>query len=64
MSNFLLIESGTNVCSVAIAIDERIVVLKESTDEKAHATQLTVFIDQLIKETGISIAQLDALVIS
>lgn len=64
MSCFLLIESGTNVCSVAIAIDERIVGLKESTDEKAHATKLTVFIDQLIKETGISIAQLDAVVIS
>jgi len=64
MSRFLLIESGTNVCSVAISFDEKIVGLKESADEKAHATQLTVFIDQLIKETGTSIAQLDAIVIS
>ncbi|NVO08665.1 MAG: tRNA (adenosine(37)-N6)-threonylcarbamoyltransferase complex dimerization subunit type 1 TsaB [Bacteroidales bacterium] len=64
MSKFLLIESGTNVCSVAITIDQRIIGLKESTDEKAHATLLTVFIDQLIKETGIGIAQLDAIVIS
>lgn len=64
MSKFLLIESGTNVCSVAIAIDGKVVGLKESADEKAHASQLTVFIDQLAKETGISISQLDAVVVS
>jgi tRNA threonylcarbamoyladenosine biosynthesis protein TsaB len=64
MSKILLIESGTNVCSVAIAIDEKIAGIKESSDEKAHASQLTVFIDQLIKQTGISIAQLDAIAIS
>jgi tRNA threonylcarbamoyladenosine biosynthesis protein TsaB len=64
MSNLLLIESGTNVCSVAISINEKIVGLKESSDERAHATQLTVFIDQLVKETGISISQLDAIAVS
>jgi tRNA threonylcarbamoyladenosine biosynthesis protein TsaB len=64
MSKFLLIESGTNVCSIAIAIDGEVVGLKESADEKAHASQLTVFIDQLVKETGIGIAQLDAVVVS
>jgi len=64
MSKLLLIESGTNVCSIAIAIDEKIAGLKESADEKAHAAQLTVFIDQLVKETGLSIMQLDAVVIS
>jgi len=64
MSKILLIESGTNVCSVAIATDGNVVGLKESADEKAHASQLTVFIDQLVKETGIGIAQLDAIVVS
>ncbi len=64
MNKILLIESGTNVCSIAIAIDGKVVGLKESADEKAHAAQLTVFIDQLVKETGIGIAQLDAIVIS
>jgi len=64
MGKILLIESGTNVCSVAIASDGEIVGIKESVDEKAHAAQLTVFIDHLTKETGISIAQLDAIAIS
>ena len=64
MSKILLIESGTNVCSIAIAIDGKVVGLRESSDEKAHAAQLTVFIDQLVKETGISIAQLDAIAVS
>ena len=64
MSKLLLIESGTNVCSVAFAIDGKVVGLKESADEKAHASQLTLFIDQLTKETGVSISQLDAVVVS
>ncbi len=64
MSKFLLIESGTNVCSVAISADGKVIGLKESADEKAHASQLTQFIDQLTKETGISISQLDAIVVS
>jgi len=64
MNRILLIESGTNVCSVAIAAKSELIGIKESIDEKGHAAQLTVFIDQLIKETGISIAQLDAVAIS
>lgn len=64
MSKFLLIESGTNVCSVAFAIDGKVVGIKESNDEKAHASQLTVFIDQLAKEIGVKISALDAVVVS
>ncbi|RPH34256.1 MAG: tRNA (adenosine(37)-N6)-threonylcarbamoyltransferase complex dimerization subunit type 1 TsaB [Bacteroidales bacterium] len=64
MSKFLLIESGTNVCSVAISVDGKVVGLKESSDEKAHASQLTLFIDRLTQETGISISNLDAVVVS
>lgn len=64
MSNLLLIESGTNVCSVAIATNGKVIGIKESADEKAHAAQLTVFIDQLVKDSGISIAHLDAIVVS
>ena len=64
MSKFLLIESGTIVCSVAFAIDGKVVGLRESNDEKAHASKLTVFIDQLAKETGVNISALDAIVVS
>jgi tRNA threonylcarbamoyladenosine biosynthesis protein TsaB len=64
MCKFLLIESGTNVCSVAFSVNGKVIGLKESADEKAHASQLTLFIDQLTKETGISISNLDAVVVS
>lgn len=64
MSNLLLIESGTNVCSIALAKEGKVIGIKESTDEKAHASQLTSFIDQLVKETGLSISSLDAVVVS
>lgn len=64
MGNFLLIESGTNICSVAISINKKIVGLRESADEKAHASQLTLFIEQLVKELDLKISTLDAIVIS
>jgi tRNA threonylcarbamoyladenosine biosynthesis protein TsaB len=64
MTRILYIETGTNVCSVAIADDNSIIGIRESNDEKAHATQLTVFIDQLLKETGTSIQQIDAVTVS
>lgn len=64
MKNLLLIESGTNVCSIALAKEGKVIGIKESTDEKAHASQLTSFIEQLVKETGLSISSLDAVVVS
>lgn len=64
MSKFLLIESGTNVCSVAISSDGKVIGLRESSEDKAHASQLTLFIEQLTKETGVSISSLDAIVVS
>lgn len=64
MTRILYIETGTNVCSVAIADENSIIGIRESNDEKAHATQLTVFIDQLLKETGTSISQIDAVTVS
>lgn len=64
MSRILYIETGTNICSVAIAEGEKIIGIKESSDEKAHATQLTVFIQDLLKEANLRIAQLDAITVS
>lgn len=64
MRNLLLIESGTNVCSIAIAKEGVVIGIKESTDEKAHASQLTSFINEIIKETNVSISSLDAVVVS
>ena len=64
MSNLLLIESGTNVCSVAIATNGKVVGIKESSEEKAHASQLTVFVKQLLEDARINVAELDAVVVS
>jgi tRNA threonylcarbamoyladenosine biosynthesis protein TsaB len=64
LSRILYIETGTNICSVAIAENEKIIGIKESSDEKAHATQLTVFIGDLLKEADLKIAQLDAITVS
>jgi tRNA threonylcarbamoyladenosine biosynthesis protein TsaB len=63
MSKFLLIESSSINCSVAIAKDEKIVASKDVIEENIHASALTVFIDNLCKESNISLKDIDAVVL-
>ena len=59
----LLIETATPVCSVALADAGRIVAFRESTDAKAHSTQLPVFIQEL-SSLHDSFSTLDAVCVS
>ncbi len=47
--NILLIETATNICSVALACDQQIVDRRESDNPNAHSTQLPCFIEELIR---------------
>jgi tRNA threonylcarbamoyladenosine biosynthesis protein TsaB len=64
MSYFLCIDTATSVCSVVLAYNDKILSIKESNDEKAHASNLGVFIKQVMDETAISVDQLDAVAVS
>ena len=64
MGRILYIETGTNTCSVAIAEGFNIIGCKESSDSKAHATQLSIYIENLLEESKTHISQLDAVTIS
>ncbi len=64
MANILLIETTTNVCSVALGSGNGVVCYRESRDEKAHASMLTVFIQEVLSEAGIEPGQLDAVAVS
>lgn len=64
MANILLIETTTNVCSVALGTRKGIVCHRESRDEKAHASLLTVFIQDVLTEAGLEPGQLDAVAVS
>ncbi|MDR1406296.1 MAG: tRNA (adenosine(37)-N6)-threonylcarbamoyltransferase complex dimerization subunit type 1 TsaB [Prevotellaceae bacterium] len=61
---FLLIETGTVVCSVALARDARIVALRENREGRAHAQLLAPFIKEILQEQNSTIADLDAVAVS
>ncbi len=64
MALLLLLETSSEVCSVALARDEKLLSIRESREKKSHAAWLTVFIEEILKEQNISAADLDAVVVS
>ena len=64
MERILLIETSTALCSTALAENGAIISYRESSAPKAHASLTAVFIDEMLKEKGISIADCDAVCVS
>ena len=64
MTNILQIETATTVCSVALEKDAETLVVKQINERNIHAEVITLFIDDLLKEAGISYAGLDAIAVS
>ncbi len=60
----LLLETGTEICSVAVSAGERILALRESTEPRMHARMLTVFIEEALAEAGVQPAELNAVAYS
>jgi len=63
MPAILNIETATPLCSVSLAFDGRVTVQRETLEEKAHAARLTVFIEEILKEQGLKISDLDAVAV-
>lgn len=64
MSLILCIETGTDICSIGIAKDGVLVSLQESCQGRDHATKIAVFVDELLSQTGVIPADLDAVAVS
>jgi tRNA threonylcarbamoyladenosine biosynthesis protein TsaB len=64
MALLLHIETSTAVCSVALGKDGKLLALKETKEGMKHASYLSVFIDQILKENKLTPANLDAVVVS
>lgn len=64
MALILNIETSTEVCSVNIAGDGKLLYEKESLEGLNHSRMLTVFIEELFKENSLSPSQLDAVAVS
>lgn len=60
----LLIETATQVCSVAIAEGGRIVAKRESEEPNAHSSHLAPFIDEMLHELNIAAKDIDAVCVS
>ncbi|WP_432714706.1 tRNA (adenosine(37)-N6)-threonylcarbamoyltransferase complex dimerization subunit type 1 TsaB [Pedobacter sp.] len=64
MAHILQIETATQTCSVALAVNGVNVALKEETATNIHAGSLTLFIEAVMKQASLSFQQLDAVAVS
>jgi tRNA threonylcarbamoyladenosine biosynthesis protein TsaB len=64
MALILNLDTSTQICSVALALDGELLSLKESHEDKSHASLLAVFITNLLEENTKSISDLDAIAVS
>ena len=64
MERLILIETSTALCSVALAEEGVITAYKESAAPKAHASLTAVFIQEMLNERGLTLADCDAVCVS
>ncbi|MBR4229477.1 MAG: tRNA (adenosine(37)-N6)-threonylcarbamoyltransferase complex dimerization subunit type 1 TsaB [Bacteroidales bacterium] len=60
----LLIETATQVCSVAVAVNGSIVAHRESNEPNAHSSHLAPFVEEMLAELGLTTKDLDAVGVS
>ncbi|MBR5133472.1 MAG: tRNA (adenosine(37)-N6)-threonylcarbamoyltransferase complex dimerization subunit type 1 TsaB [Alistipes sp.] len=63
MALILSIETGTDICSVALANDGELMALRESDEGRDHAKKVALFVDELLRETGVQPTDLDAIAV-
>ena len=64
MDRIILIETSTALCSVALAENGEIKAYKESSAPKAHASLTAVFIQEMLDENGLTLADCNAVCVS
>ena len=64
MSVILQIETATTSCSVALAIDGKVVAFKQINERNIHAEVITLFIDELVASANLTYDNLDAIAVS
>lgn len=60
----LCIETATSVCSVALTEKGKVISFREINEGFSHAEMLTVFISEILEETGIQVKNFDAVAVS
>jgi tRNA threonylcarbamoyladenosine biosynthesis protein TsaB len=59
----LNIETATPLCSVALSVNGSVVSQRETSEDRSHASKLTVFIKEILAEKGIGVSDLDAVAV-
>lgn len=60
----ICLETATNLCSVALCDSAGVISLRETNEQKTHASQLTVFIQELLNENKLHAEDLEAVAVS
>ncbi|MFC2098541.1 tRNA (adenosine(37)-N6)-threonylcarbamoyltransferase complex dimerization subunit type 1 TsaB [Bacteroidota bacterium] len=64
MPLILNLDTSTQICSVAIASEGKLLGTRESHEDKSHSRQLSIFIQDLLTEHSINTSGLDAIAVS
>lgn len=64
MNRILCIETGTDICSVALSVDGTLLSLRESGEGRSHAQNLAVYVNEILSENSLSCSDLSAVAIS
>jgi tRNA threonylcarbamoyladenosine biosynthesis protein TsaB len=64
MSVILMIETSTRVCSVGISVEGEMQAMRESVKPNSHASLVSVFIEEVLKECNLRIVEIDAVAVS
>ena len=64
MPYILYLETATKICSVALAKDETLISLKETSVVNSHSSLITLYAEEVIKEAKIEFSNLAAVCVS
>lgn len=64
MKLILCIETGTDICSVALSSDGNLLSLRESGEGRSHAQNLAVYVDEILHENDLACSDLAAVAVS
>jgi len=64
MGSILCLESSTEVCGAALSANGIILEEREDKSGKNHALQLARFVEEVMKSSGLTFSQLDAIAVS
>ena len=60
----ICLETATTLCSVALCDNSGVISLRESDESKSHASLVTVFIEEILREHGMRVRDLQAVAVS